>query len=224
MFERSTTGLFFGILAVLMTIISLIVYFIYRETNPVLARKLIETSQIILLFVTLMITLSIYIKFRKVAFNYKVIFKTDYNEALCIVGLAGVYLFGFYSIIAILGSYKSSRINVLSLMIQIVTIVESTLQSFLIINGLKMHAANKKVKRYKPGRSLVTLLILLDVSLWLSETFSIKKYDMNSTQLEFYGIVFWSIVSSISTPLSIFFRFHGSVCLSDMWKTLYELE
>jgi hypothetical protein len=85
-----------------------------------------------------------------------------------------------------------------------------------------MHTKDKEIKQSKPGRSLITVLILVNVSLWLSETFSVKKYDMNTIQLEYYDIIFWSIVSSITSPLGIFFRFHASVCLSDIWKDLYE--
>ncbi len=129
-------------------------------------------------------------------------------------------MFDVYSIVAILGSGVSSR--KLSLCIQIMSLVEATFQSYLIVNALKMYTKDLAVKRNKPGRSLLALLLLVDVSLWLLETFSVKKYDMNQTQLDYYDIVFWSIVSSISSPLAIFFRFHASVCLSDIWKTLYD--
>ncbi|CAF1046800.1 unnamed protein product, partial [Brachionus calyciflorus] len=219
---KSTTGLFLGIFVLLFTLITLIVYFIYKNGNTNKAVQISEMTELLLVSLSFIIVISLLIKFKMAKFNYKPIFEMGYNETLTIVGLAGIYLFGFYSIIAILENGINSRIEMLSLSIQIASIVEATLQSVLIIEGLKMFTKDRFIKKDKPGRSMLTLLILLDVSLWLSETFSVKKYEMNTIQLDYYDIVFWSIVSSVSSPLAIFFRFHASVCLSDMWKTLYE--
>ena len=145
-----------------------------------------------------------------------------FGETFSAVFLYIVNLFGFYTILAVLNNGVESKVEYLLLAIQIITILESTMQSILIIDCLKMYTKDKELKKTKPGRSLLTVLILIDVSLWLSETFSVKKYDMNTVQLEYYDIIFWSIASSIASPLGIFFRFHASVCLSDIWKDLYE--
>lgn len=219
---KSTTGLFFGIFVLLVTIISLITYFMYKNINTRIAVEISEITELLLVSLSLFIVIITFIKFKIVKFSYKLTFEMGYNETLVIVGLSGIYLFGFYSIIAILHDGFESNVEILSLAIQIASIFEATLQSILIIDGLKMYTRDKEIKKFKPGRSLLTLLILVNVSLWLSETFSVKKYDMNTIQLDYYDIVFWSIVSSVSSPLAIFFRFHASVCLSDIWKTLYE--
>jgi hypothetical protein len=221
---KSTTGLFFGIFILLLTIISLITYFIYKNTNELVAVQISECTELILVSLSLGISILIYIKLKRVNFSQRLTFEMDYNETLVVVGLAGIFLFGFYSIIAILENGLHTSVEILSFSIQLMSIVEATFQSVLIIDGLKMFTKSRAVKKHKPARSMITMLILIDMSLWLSETFSVKKYDMNTIQLDYYDIVFWSIVSSISSPLAIFFRFHASVCLSDMWKTLYEGE
>lgn len=149
-------------------------------------------------------------------------FKLSLDAILIIFGLFGVYMYGFYSIIAITDHEAESEIDSLFLPIHVLSIVEGTLQSGFIINALKMYTPDKYMRKQKPCRSLITILIFLDLCLWGLDTLNVKKYDMSSTQLGYYNIVFWSIASSISTPLSIFFRFHSSVCLTDIWKTLYE--
>jgi hypothetical protein len=220
---KSTTGLFFGIFILLLTIISLITYFIYKETNEAVAVTISELTELLLIAISLLTTAAICITLLRVKhFSQKVSFDMDYNETLVVVGLGGIYMYGFYSIIAILNAGLVSTVAVLSFSIQLAGIVEATFQSFLIVNTLKMFTRDKQTRKKKPARSLITMLILIDVSLWLSETFSVKKYDMNRVQLDYYDIVFWSIVSSIASPLAIFFRFHASVCLSDVWKTLYQ--
>jgi hypothetical protein len=220
--SKATTGLFIGIFSLLLTIISLITYFIYKDKDRDTSIFLSEITELVLLFSSLIISISIFITLNRNGFKYKVIQKFCYNSLLTVVGLAGVYLYGFYSIIALVSLEKKTNVHKVSIFIQIFSIIESTVQSGLIINGLKMFTEDRLNLKNKPGRSLITLLILLDVSLWLSETMSVKKYDMNGAQLDYYDIVFWSIVNSISSPLAIFFRFHASVCLSDIWKTLYE--
>ena len=117
----------------------------------------------------------------------------DYNEVLLIIGLGAIYLFELYSIIAVLNNDKRSHF--IWVTVPFMNILEGTMQSILIIDCLKKYTEDKELKRIKPARSLITALILIDVSLWLVDTFSGKKYDMNTVELEYYNIVFWSIVS-----------------------------
>lgn len=219
---KSTTGLFVGMVVLLLTLMSLISYFIYKSINEDVAIIISRVTEIVLISLSMVIVAVTYIKLKISKFQQRYVDDMNYNEILIIVGLAGIYLFSGYSIIAILNSGLNNLVESLSLAIQIMSVFESTIQSILIINCLKMFTKDIQNKKNKPARSSIILLILVDVSLWLLETFSIKKYDMNTIQLDYYDIVFWSIASSISSPFAIFFRFHASVCLSDIWKTLYE--
>lgn len=219
---KSTTGLFIGIIVLLLTIISFINFFIYKDKNMILAMNISDTTEFILILLSLIIVVIIYINLKYHNFNYKSTFEFKYDAFLVIIGLASIYLFGFYTIIAIISNGITSYFDILSLSIQVTTIFESTFQTVLIIKAQNMCTKIERIKKIKPARSLITLLILVDVSLWLSETFSVKRYDMYDIQIAYYDIVFWSLVTTISCPLSIFFRFFSSFCLSNIWKTLYE--
>ena len=74
-----------------------------------------------------------------------------------------------------------------------------------------------------PAREVITLLIMLDLSLWFEETTTTTKHEANPFQLAFYHVIPWSIIAAIATPLQIFFRFHASVCLSHVWENMYIL-
>ena len=39
--------------------------------------------------------------------------------------------------------------------------------------------------------------------------------------IDHFGVIKWSIINAFSSPLAIFYRFHSSVCLSDIWYGLY---
>jgi hypothetical protein len=219
---KSTTGLFIGLVVLLLTLISLITYYIYKNINLDVARIICKATEICLICLSMIVVTVIFSKLKYYKFQQKFSDDMNYNEVLIIIGLGGIYIYSGFSIIAILNSGLDTYRERISLTIQIISVLESSLQSILIINCLKMFSKNIQNKKNKPARSSIILLILIDVSLWVLETFSIKKYDMNQIQLDYYDIVFWSIVSSTSAPFAIFFRFHASVCLSDIWKTLYE--
>jgi hypothetical protein len=206
----------------LITVTSFVVYFIYRERDTTFAMTLSDTTELFLIILSLLISIIIYVKVKRNKFEYKINFKFGTDIFLVITGLGGIYLFGIYTIIAIINNGLNTYFDILSLTLQIITIFESTLQTILIIETQNMLTKDSYTKKSKPARSLITLLILVDVSLWLSETVTIKKFDMYDIQIDYYDIVFWSLVTTISCPLSIFFRFHSSFCLSNTWKTLYE--
>lgn len=38
----------------------------------------------------------------------------------------------------------------------------------------------------------------------------------------YYGFHLWNIMNHICMPLKMFYRFHASVCLVDIWNHAYE--
>jgi Otopetrin len=53
-------------------------------------------------------------------------------------------------------------------------------------------------------------------------TFSVKNADTQDERYKFYGDTLWSILNHLSLPLIMFYRFHSSVCLVDIWRHSYE--
>jgi hypothetical protein len=74
---------------------------------------------------------------------------------------------------------------------------------------------------HKPGRDLITALLFTNVSLWIFDTLSAKKFDSKEFIIDHFGILKWSIINAFSSPIAIFYRFHSSVCLSDIWYGLF---
>jgi len=75
--------------------------------------------------------------------------------------------------------------------------------------------------KLKPGRALVTLLLLLNLCYWVVCIFEVKKAEHLPIHTEFYGELPWGIISNLCIPLIIFYRFHSTVCLSEIWSTAY---
>jgi len=55
----------------------------------------------------------------------------------------------------------------------------------------------------------------------MHDSLSAKKVRLNPLQNEYYNAGTWSIVQAFTSPLSIFYRFHSSVCLADIWQEVY---
>lgn len=98
--------------------------------------------------------------------------------------------------------------------------IEGTVHAFFILIALHKRLHRSSKQEY-PAREVITLLIMLDLSLWFEETTTTTKSEANPFQLAFYHVVPWSIIAAIATPLQIFFRFHASVCLSHVWENMY---
>ena len=75
-----------------------------------------------------------------------------------------------------------------------------------------------------PGRQVTTLLVLLNVSLWVVNTFELQKSQASKVESEIYGAFTWVWLQRLTLPLVVFFRFHSTVVLIDCWKNSYRLQ
>ena len=73
----------------------------------------------------------------------------------------------------------------------------------------------------KPGRQLITFLLFANITLWILDTFMTHNWVTQEIQLNFYGLLAWGVISRISLPLMIFYRFHSCVVLVEIWKNTY---
>ena len=111
--------------------------------------------------------------------------------------------------------------EILATFAAILSIVQGTLQTLFILECLRRYAAENRAFMIKPARELITALLLTNVSLWLFDTLSAKRFDSKEFLIAYFGILKWSIINAFSSPIAIFYRFHSSVCLSDIWYGLF---
>jgi hypothetical protein len=102
-------------------------------------------------------------------------------------------------------------------------LIQIMIQTPWIIDALRRCANSADLRKRKPGRELVTFLTVANVSLWVYYTFSVRNVDLKDERYKFYGDVLWSILNHLSLPLIMFYRFHASVCLVDIWRHSYEV-
>ncbi|XP_041359648.1 proton channel OtopLc-like [Gigantopelta aegis] len=213
----SSRGLFLGILVLVAVVITVITFFVLvrSEGGNEAAIMLEHLSEIVIYIVT---SLAVILAFYKMhALRFLPGKGMDLEQKLIILALAGIYVFSLLSIIAaafIPGKTQSLLIIVSS----VLRMFQATIQTVFILNSLHRCAHLKDQEKQKPGREFVTFLLMVNIAMWIINTFEVQQSEANPVQIDFYGILPWNIFTHISSPLAIFYRFHSTVCLSNIWK------
>ena len=92
----------------------------------------------------------------------------------------------------------------------------------MIVDGLRRCSDSSQNQSSKPGRNLVTFLIVANITIYIWETIETKQDGYNIGRKTYYGKEFWTILSHALLPLTIFYRFHSSVALADIWASAYQ--
>ncbi|KOB66504.1 putative otopetrin [Operophtera brumata] len=83
-------------------------------------------------------------------------------------------------------------------------------------------SATSEQRREKPGRQLVTFLLVANMAMWAINTLEKNRAEFRPAHLAFYGPWAWTIITHVSMPLAIFYRFHSTICLFEIWKNCFK--
>ena len=90
----------------------------------------------------------------------------------------------------------------------------------MIVDGLRRCSDTRENQDEKPGREMVTFLILANIAMYIWDTFEAKGPGY-SPRKYYYGDEFWTVLDHLT--LCIFYRFHASVALVDIWYSAYRV-
>ncbi|CAH8617303.1 unnamed protein product [Heterobilharzia americana] len=103
-------------------------------------------------------------------------------------------------------------------------ILQALLQFFFIVETSRRKVCCINQARIKPGRSVIVFLLICNLALWLVNTFEVRSAETQlSLYRQYFGVRTWSVITYCFVPLIIFFRFHSTVCLAELWSKLYTL-
>jgi len=215
--HASNRGLFAGLLLTVSTVISIILFFIFTSSEDSLHQGLFVKG-ISEFFILVIMTAT-------VAAAYNAIRRLDVIKAhisavddiLLIICIPCILLYAFLNMFPSL-----MKGNWFYVCVYCLQAVQAITQTIFIGDGLRRCANSSSLQQKKPGRELITFLVVANVALWMLETFEIKNDAGNADKYEFYGKNLWTLLSHMTLPLALFYRFHSSVCLADMWKIMYE--
>ncbi|XP_069106640.1 proton channel OtopLc-like [Argopecten irradians] len=219
----SSRGMFLGILTFIASLISMILFSVVDSTD--------DDSHVIVLVVYLceivtyacMIVATIFAIWFMRHLRFRRNLTDELEKILAWLSFSGLFMFSVFSIFAAVYFIETLE-GSLTIVTNVFAMIQATLQTMLLIMGMGMSAGNQTNATRKSGREFITFLLLCNITMWGNTTFQIKDAAHNPVQLQFYGPEAWGIFTHVSVPLSIFFRFHSTVCLSHIWKHAWKIK
>lgn len=215
--HASNKGLFAGLFVLLVTIISVIIFFvsIYSDGFWSTAKAIHTTQDAALTSLTLIAVIVAYRQISKLDFNSHPI--TFLDDILLFLPIPFFFVNCILSFVAEFYSRDYLRMSMhLLIMIQVI------IQTPFIVDGLRRCSNTQSLRYKKPGREVLTFLIICNLTMWIASTFESRSVDPFYNQGRFYGELKWLLIGHATLPLMLFYRFHSSVCLVDIWKSGYE--
>ncbi|XP_055300665.1 proton channel OtopLc isoform X2 [Sitodiplosis mosellana] len=220
---RAHKGLFIGILILVLTIISLILFFVLISRPEFVQVAVTEVTicELTLYGTAIFATLIGMFQIRHLQYDSLRHFTLD--DILLVGGQTGLFLYSMFSVI---GSYFTMRKQDthLVLITSLASIVQTACQTMFILDASRRNAATAEHMRKKPGREIVTFLLVANLAMWAISTLEKSRAESHPIQLNFYGLWAWTIITHVSMPLAIFYRFHSTVCLCEIWKRAYKMK
>ena len=219
-FGRSHVGTFLGLLVFGAAIFSIVMFYYHdsAEKNFIyLVTDLIIHS---LMFIATVYTL---IVTGKLAYIEK---PASVDDLLLLVSMCGSFFYEASLIMAVSHhiAWNGGSTTELSLMLSgaLIAGLQSVIQVVLIFSGLRRVSLSAKHLKMMPGRWCVAFLVVTNVTLWVTRTTQVKGLNLSAITKDVYGELTWLMIINISLPLLLFYRFHASVCLADVWITTYK--
>ena len=87
--------------------------------------------------------------------------------------------------------------------------------------GVSRICTTRAQQQAKPGRQIITFMLFANITLWVLDTFMTHRDITQGVQTQFFGLLAWGIISRISLPLLIFYRFHSCVVLVEVRDQIF---
>ncbi|XP_050561574.1 proton channel OtopLc isoform X1 [Spodoptera frugiperda] len=219
---RAHKGLFFGILVLVLTIISLILFFVLvsKKDYATLAVVEVNVCELALYAMTTFASLAGMVCVRKLKYDGNRNLELD--NILLVGAQTGMFIYGTFTIIG--GHFTIEKNTILILITALSSLIQTTCQTMFILDASRRSAKTAEQLRKKPGREIVTFLLVTNLAMWAINTLEKSRAESHPVQLHFYGLWAWTIITHVSMPLAIFYRFHSTVCLCEIWKRAYKMK
>lgn len=229
--SRAHRGMFGGIIITVLTIICLIMYFVLHNEPgyEYFALQEVTIAETILYTITAIGVVLAMVKMRDLKYckkqNDKHASSVSLDCTLLVLAQTGVYVYGMFSIV---GSYFSIKEGIYGaregLIAEVFSLVQTSMQTLFILNAVWRKCRGAQQNRTKPGREIVTFLLVANMAMWFINTLVKGRASFRPTHLNFFGTWAWTVITHVSMPLAIFYRFHSTICLFEIWKSTYKVK
>uniref|UniRef100_A0A183ECJ8 Otopetrin-2 n=1 Tax=Gongylonema pulchrum TaxID=637853 RepID=A0A183ECJ8_9BILA len=223
--SSSSTGLFAGILFLIVTFISIGVHSVFTQLNNSRSAQLAFGLADLALFATSLsaCTIGIY-RMRMLQFLRRSHGSAEIlDEILLMIGLIGELLFcctGMLLWITKSDENDDEAGEVYVLIVYVVRLLQVLIQTVFMLVAGRLRAHSLEAKEQKPGKQIVTFLLMANVTLFFFYTF--ESVNASYCHKNVFGTQY--IIAHTVAPLIVLYRFHSSVCLAEIWKHCYSVK
>ena len=215
--HKANTGIFLGLLVLVANLMVSIVYL--TSDDDEMKEWLYMVGDVCMQCMGILTVLLAFFQTTKLDYNGRIENKID--MVLLLVTVSGLYFLLFCSIVPYIFYDNPGQWLWVWIFEDLSNFVQATLQMIFIFDGCQRESTTPAQWHHKPGRSFISFLLFGNLAMWLIDSFEMKEALVIEPMIQFYGSVAWTIILYLSLPLSVFFRFHSVVCLSDMWVEAY---
>ncbi|XP_034946817.1 proton channel OtopLc-like isoform X2 [Chelonus insularis] len=219
---RAHKGLFVGILILVLTIISLILFFVLTSRPELVSFAVTEVNICELMLYGMSTMATLFGMFQMKKLRYDGTRNLELDNILLVAAQTGMFIYSTFTIIG--GHFTLEKHTILVLVTALASVVQTTCQTIFILDASRRSVSTPEQIRRKPGREIVTFLLVTNLAMWAINTLEKTRAESHPVQLHFYGLWAWTIITHVSMPLAIFYRFHSTVCLCEVWKKAYKVK
>lgn len=166
---------------------------------------------------------------------YKILFKFRFVEGkemfvdnfLMTISFFAIVINSIFAMVPLfrqlfLGIYADFTEIMLFLLLYLLDVLQYFLQTIFLLAGVNLRAANEEQRKWKPGNTILLLLIAMNIMTWFEESLLYKVYNSVPIYIEYYGIDAWSLITSACKPLVVFYRCHSAAMFAEIWSNVYK--
>lgn len=220
-------GLVSGIFVLIGTIICTVYFLMLKEKSHGKALHqagvLYGANDIILNILAAVVTIAAIVDIRHI--HKDKMRSKSLDKYLLMISALGFYFIIWVVLLPVFYSLAQAGVDIVAIQLtlwsKLTNFAQGSLQVYLIYDSLHRTCASYDQAAKQYGRSMISFLMLTNLAMWVVNTFQFRELVLARLLRDFYGDLTTIILIHISLPLAVFFRFHSSVCFSDMWHHMY---
>ncbi|XP_063913879.1 proton channel OtopLc-like isoform X1 [Zophobas morio] len=217
-------GLFTGILVLAVTVISLIMFFElvgYKEYQDIAILQ-VNAWEAVLFGMGTVAAVFCIAALRDIGFH-QMKRALELEHLLLLVTQCGVFMYFLFQIIgAVLMGLNKGKGGIMRIITPLSALIQSSCQTVLVLDAWRRRCSTATQMRLKPGRQLITFLLVANIALWMVNRLKNNRSVSHPNQMDFYGVLAWNIITHVTMPLVVSYRFMSSVCFYEVWKHVYK--
>lgn len=224
--SRTAEGLFAGFACIIVTIIAIALFNAYA-TDKNVAQWIFSCTNMIFFIVSTFLVIFAFWRMKYLKFLMEDDDEEDDNaelldRILLVVGLMGELIFSIGGILSFVNN-MSVGLPLVIFVTNVLRLIQVTFQSGLLMVAarLRLEENDQHMLRYKPGKQVITMLLMMNCAQFLMNVFEAQKAGINDEMISMYGSYYWAIIVRGCSPLTIFYRFHSSACFAEVWKKTF---